>query len=253
VTRLREKTTTLAYLLSRGHVSVVSRKLRRWLFSDTSYWGLIRDLTQPFDTRPAKIPLALHPIEDGDIAKLLNLDEGAITGQEAYERWDRLHLLNADFGTCYAAVAGHNNPCYMQWLFGPAQNDRIQAYFRGVFPLLTPDEVLLEKAFAHESYRGLGIMPFAMSQIAEERAGRSHSLTVPASRHSRDARGLALSLACCGSIGGGCFVRRSSSRICPLGQPILRASRAQREICSHRWVATTGWIRKSKLAHRSES
>jgi hypothetical protein len=144
----------MAWLLSRGHVSVVSGQLGRWLYSDISYLGLLRDLILPFDSRPAKIALTLRPIDKGDTAKLLNLDEPGISGQGAYERWDRLHLLDAGFGTCYVTVTANNCPCYMQWLFGPAKNDRMQAYFRGAFPLLAPGEVLLEKAFTHESYEG---------------------------------------------------------------------------------------------------
>jgi len=55
----------------------------------------------------------------------------------------------------------------MQWLIGPSENDKIQAYFKGIFPLLAPDEALLEYAFTPDAYRGQGIMPCAMAQIAE--------------------------------------------------------------------------------------
>jgi hypothetical protein len=48
-----------------------------------------------------------------------------------------------------------------------AENDRIQEYFRGTFPILAPDEALIEGAFTPESHRGLGIMPRAMALIAE--------------------------------------------------------------------------------------
>ena len=46
-------------------------------------------------------------------------------------------------------------------------NERIQKYFRGTFPVLAPDQALLEGAFTPESHRGKGIMPRAMALIAE--------------------------------------------------------------------------------------
>jgi RimJ/RimL family protein N-acetyltransferase len=40
--------------------------------------------------------------------------------------------------------------------------------FKGGFPLLAPDEMLLEGAFTLEAFRGQRIMPEAMSKIAEK-------------------------------------------------------------------------------------
>jgi hypothetical protein len=42
------------------------------------------------------------------------------------------------------------------------------AYYKGYFPPLAGDEVLLEGAFVPEHYRGTGIMRCAMSKVSEK-------------------------------------------------------------------------------------
>jgi RimJ/RimL family protein N-acetyltransferase len=53
----------------------------------------------------------------------------------------------------------------MQWLLGPKDNAFIASL--GGFPQLRSDEALLENAYTPPEYRGLGIMPAAMAEIAE--------------------------------------------------------------------------------------
>ena len=57
----------------------------------------------------------------------------------------------------------------MQFLIGPDENDLLRTHFR-VYPILTPEEALLEGAFTPEAYRGQRIMPCAMAQIAMKAA-----------------------------------------------------------------------------------
>ena len=64
----------------------------------------------------------------------------------------------------------NNTQCYFQWLMGPAHNAQIQAFFQESFPLLRPHEALLEGAYTPAQYRGMGIMPAAMAEIAERAA-----------------------------------------------------------------------------------
>lgn len=78
-------------------------------------------------------------------------------------------MLKAGTPTCYVAVDQRDGtPCYVQWLLGPAQNPTIKKL--GCFPLLKPDEALLENAYTPVSYRGMGIMAAAMALIAERAA-----------------------------------------------------------------------------------
>ena len=60
-------------------------------------------------------------------------------------------------------------PCYFQWLLGHRQNGFLQSHFpKNWFPVLQPDEALLENAYTPVAYRGKGIMSEAMAIIAEQ-------------------------------------------------------------------------------------
>jgi len=61
-----------------------------------------------------------------------------------------------------------DQPCYMQWLVGASENEKLQKYFFGLHARLAPDEALMEDAFTVEAFRGQAIMPFAMARIAEK-------------------------------------------------------------------------------------
>jgi RimJ/RimL family protein N-acetyltransferase len=58
----------------------------------------------------------------------------------------------------------------MQWVIPATENDRLRTVFGNLYPVLQPDEALLEGAFTPEAYRGKGIMGAAMAQIAERAA-----------------------------------------------------------------------------------
>jgi hypothetical protein len=139
----------------------------RWA-SGLSSFGLRRDLRIPFAAPEANIPISVRPLVDSDVRKLLNVNALGITDEGREERMTRLQMLEAGLATCYVAVTTDDEPCYMQWLIGPEQNDKVQAYFKGIFPHLERGEALLEGAFTPEVHRGKRIMPCAMAQIAEK-------------------------------------------------------------------------------------
>ncbi len=142
----------------------------RWN-SELISFGLRRDLTVPFAAPPPKIPLSIRPLEEDDISKILDTNAPGITDEEREERMTRLQMLDAGISTCYVAVTEDNTPCFTQWLIGPSDNSKVQAYFKSIFPTLAPDEVLLEGAFTPEAFRGKGIMSWAMARLVEQEAG----------------------------------------------------------------------------------
>ena len=79
-----------------------------------------------------------------------------------------MELIEARIPWCYVAVGPDGNPCFMQWLISHDVNDMVKTYYKGYFPPLAPDEVLLEGAFVSERYRGKGVMADAMSRVAEK-------------------------------------------------------------------------------------
>jgi GNAT superfamily N-acetyltransferase len=159
----------VALILARDYRQVAGR-FRRWLYSESLSFGLRRDLIQPFQAREAKIPITVRPMQPGDALELLDANAAGLNGQGIYERLTRWEFVQAEIPTGYVAVTTDGRPCYMQFLILPEENPRIQAYFKGLFPWLAPDEALLEHAVTPERSQGLGIMPHAMSRIAERAA-----------------------------------------------------------------------------------
>lgn len=139
----------------------------RWR-SDLHSFGLRRDLSVPFAAPEATIPISVRALIESDIPRILDVDAPGITEEGREERTTRLQMLEAGLTTCYVAVTAQGEPCYMQWLIGPEQNNMVRTYFKGIFPGLEPGEALLEGAFTPEAYRGKRIMPCAMAQIAEK-------------------------------------------------------------------------------------
>lgn len=145
----------------------ILRKLTLRAYYTNRSYGLRRDLDIPFAAPEAQIPLAVRPLNGGDISKLF-ANAATLSAHDQGDLYSRLTHWNADIPTCYAAVTGDDEPAYIQWLMGPEQNDNIQVFFHGTFPVLEPDEALLENALTLVQFRGKGVMPFAMARIAEQ-------------------------------------------------------------------------------------
>lgn len=131
---------TIASLIRAGHYDEAGKHLRRWQRSDFLFYGLRRDLAQPFEVPSAKIPLTVRPMREGDIPALVDIHTPGTTDQGIYERMNRLEFIRAGIPTCYLAVAPDDQPCYMQFLIGPRENAKLRAYLGGLFPPLAPDE-----------------------------------------------------------------------------------------------------------------
>jgi GNAT superfamily N-acetyltransferase len=162
--------------LRSGELRVLADELRRRVWSNWTHYGLSRDLDVPFEAPNAKIPLKIRTLRSDDVPKLLGMDADYVSDRGPYVRMHRLNFVDEGLGTCYVAVTDGDEPCYMQWLMPARQNDRIEGYFRGIFPRLEPDQALLEYAFTREDYQGKGVMPAAMARIAEkarDEGGRS--------------------------------------------------------------------------------
>jgi hypothetical protein len=155
-------------LLSHLAFGEIYRKFSRRAYSRTVSYGLRRDLSIPFNPVPAKIPLSIRPIVSRDIPLILETRGPGISKEDVVDELERMSLLREEVPTCYVAVKQDDTPCYMQWLFGSVSNDFIQRRFRHIFPILAPDEALLENAYTPAAYRGMGIMAYGMALVAKE-------------------------------------------------------------------------------------
>lgn len=131
--------------------------------------GLRRDLGALFTIRPAKIPLDVRPMRSGESLPLI-ADVAGLDPRAAQERVDQRLLVDAHIPTCWVAVDGDGVVCYMQWLIAARDNARIRQWWGDLFPVLQPDEALLEGAYTADTHRGLGVMAHAMAVIAERAA-----------------------------------------------------------------------------------
>jgi len=161
-------------MLRTGRYSDLAKELSRQLNSETESFGLCRDLQDNFDPPKAKINISVRHLKIDDIDSLLGHDPQDPI--EARTISDQKSMLQAGIPGCYVAVTDEDKPCYMQWLISPVSNDMVAAHFKGIFPLLKPAEALLEGAYTPPAFRGMGIMPAAMAQIAEKAIGINASL-----------------------------------------------------------------------------
>lgn len=155
-------------LIRKGHFIVLFEEFKKRMYSQSFSIGLQRDLENEFQASPAKIEIQVRPLSKEDVADLLgptantSINPRIIANQQS--------MVNANIPTCYVALTADNKPCYMQWLIGNEDNQIIENYFNGAFPSLNKQEALLEGAYNIPAYRGLRIMPMAMSLIAEKAA-----------------------------------------------------------------------------------
>jgi hypothetical protein len=121
---------------------------------------LRRDLDRPLASPQARTPITVRPATAADRACVSAL----LSELSGYERSTRERFLEHRIGTCYVAVNGAEEVCYMQWLIGPEHSHLLAAYTN--LPTLQDHEALLENAFTPVAFRGQGIMAAAMAQIA---------------------------------------------------------------------------------------
>lgn len=166
-------TTTISTLgrrmLDREMLAQGVRAAGRRLYWDNVSFGLKRDLQVPHTAPAALIEISVRPLEERDTRYILDPVDGE-SAEDGWARHRRRHLRDAGIGTCYAAVTADDEPCYVQWLFGHRDNDDVQRFFRGMFPVLDEETALVEDAFTPAAHRGKRIMSAAMASIAERAA-----------------------------------------------------------------------------------
>jgi hypothetical protein len=161
--RLRD----LLRLFLSGHARKMWDGVRYRLYSESTSLGMRRDLGVAFKAPTATIPIRIRPLAPTDDLTILDPDQPGISADEASWRLGQWRLLCARMPTCYVAVDAEDRICYMQWLLADTQNSRIRTVFGNLYPMLRPEEMLLEGAYTPEQFRGKGIMGAAMARVAE--------------------------------------------------------------------------------------
>lgn len=142
----------------------ISGRLRMGPYHRSTRYGLRRDLNISIQRPSAKIPIEVRPMIGSDLVSLLPADQA--DHAEKLEVARRRAFAERHPKGCFVAVDQRDGmACYMQWLFGAAENQFVRRM--GGFPELGKQEALLENAYTPAKYRGLGIMSAAMALIAE--------------------------------------------------------------------------------------
>jgi len=146
-------------------------EVKRRLYSTERSMCLRRDLGAPFDSPQAAVKVSITPLNEKHAEKLFELESPNQDLSAVKDLINRLNLYRARIGTCYTAVDDDGEPCYMQWLIGPHENQKLRELYRDGILQLRADEMLLEGAFTRGAFRGKGIMAAAMAHIAENGKG----------------------------------------------------------------------------------
>jgi hypothetical protein len=155
------------HLLRTGRPGSILPIIRHKFWSDTTSFGLCRDLTVPFPAPEAAIPLQVRAATERDIEFITRTDEPGVDPEELDERRDRRREYDAGIRSNYVAVTGNDEPCYFQSVFTYSQRDVVRQVFGKSFPELQPGQVMLEGALTPTAFRGKRIMPAAMARITD--------------------------------------------------------------------------------------
>ncbi|HLV15619.1 MAG TPA: hypothetical protein VKY41_10590 [Xanthomarina sp.] len=150
---LFKKIALLPKLIREGRAKYLWTAFLNRVHSKEIAFGFKRDLSVPY-----KKPRTLKPTTIREFQK-----EDAVYFVENPNNG----LIN-NFHTCYVGITNENIPCARVWLIDSSQNKTLKATWGDRFPQLRPDEVLLENVFTVPKYRGMGVIPAFLYDVAEK-------------------------------------------------------------------------------------
>ena len=147
------KIAILPNLIIKGKSKYVWNVFLNRLYSKEIAFGFKRDLSVTL-----KKPRTLKPTT---IRKCIKEDESSFTDNPN-------NGLIHKFKNCYVGVTKEEIPCARVWLIDASENKKLKSIWGRRFPQLNPDEVLLENVFTVPKFRGMGIIPAFLYDVAEK-------------------------------------------------------------------------------------
>ena len=97
------------------------------------------------------------------------------------------------FDTCYVAINKNSVPCSRLWLIDSSQNKKLKEIWKGNFPELQKDEMLIENVFTVPKFRGMGIVSGFMHEISKKAKtlGMNYVITFGAVKNDNTTRAFA--------------------------------------------------------------
>ena len=140
------------------------RKAAEQLWFTRRYFGLRCDLTRLAPKRPAKVALAMEPVNERSFDGF-DLERTRARGSDAFEVALRRRLCRCGARTLHVACDGSGAAIYAQWLVRPEDQYLMHSCAPERFPYLSLDQVLVEGAYTFLAYRGKGAMTDGMAQL----------------------------------------------------------------------------------------
>jgi len=141
-------------LIKQGELKFLWSGISKRIYSENLSYGLKRDLNIEIPTPPSLLKLSFRYCRDDD-APYFELDK------------HNHGLVDKQINYCVVATKD-DVPVYRVWLMGASQNDKIKEFWGDSFPPLNTNEALVENSFTVPKFRGFGIMPYAMTKVAEK-------------------------------------------------------------------------------------
>lgn len=131
----------------------IRERLAKGLVSDSVHIGLRRPVLRADEIPPSPIPLSVRRITADDVAELLPPCPRGVSRVEQADIAMRRMLFALLPESGFAVIdETSGRPCFLQWLIGPDQNDKI-ARLEGL-PPLEPHQLMAEGAYVPPAYRG---------------------------------------------------------------------------------------------------
>jgi GNAT superfamily N-acetyltransferase len=140
------------------------------LYSETAGVVVWKDLTSGPGLAEAKRQPPIRPASETDLQSLIDTDQQPDV--DADELWQR--RLRRDIAStigldgCFVADAPGAGPSFMQYLFTAKDNERLRSRFPGLFPVLGPDEAMVEFLYVAPEARSPGLAVNCLLQVADE-------------------------------------------------------------------------------------
>jgi len=77
----------------------------------------------------------------------------------------RRRLIKYGIGRCYVTFNPAGLPCHFQWVFDCNDNEKLKNLFKGEYPRIGPEEILLEHALTLRPYQGNRVHSAARSKV----------------------------------------------------------------------------------------
>lgn len=156
ISKLKIKLAFAIDLVRNGNGKLVWKAFVRRMGADQLAYGFKRDLSVEYAKPRSLISISIREFQKGD---------------EVYFKERQNDGQINEFHTCYVAVTKEGIPCCHLWLIDASQNGKLKRVWGDIFPRLNPDEFLVENVYTVPKYRGAGIFPAVLHEIAEKSKG----------------------------------------------------------------------------------